>query len=190
MTIRLPGQHHRQIPNDGSSCMRFRASRWRKLRWQGQECFIRWCNQRDAIGPHKGDNLTQAQIEENTTVVHRAWKLFSDIPHILFGNGFYQGWDPNPAQLPMRYAAVYTFFLESYEDAAARLFHFCKQSSTKQHFQATSSTMLQQDKDCLTTFFAGNEFRSHLRRRSISNRTHSGWNSQQIFLPDIEGRRA
>ncbi|MBL7949211.1 MAG: phosphoenolpyruvate kinase, partial [Bacteroidia bacterium] len=34
------------------------------------------------------------------------------------------GWDLNPAQLPMRYAAVYTFFLESYEDAAIRLRHF------------------------------------------------------------------
>ncbi|HNP48828.1 MAG TPA: aldolase/citrate lyase family protein [Bacteroidia bacterium] len=81
------------------------------------------------IGPHKGDNLTQAQIEENTTVVHRAWKLcFGHSTHSL-RNGFYQGWDLNPAQLPMRYAAVYTFFLESYEDAAARLFHFVNKAA-------------------------------------------------------------
>lgn len=81
------------------------------------------------IGPHKGDNLTQAQIEENTAVVHRAWKLcFGHSTHSL-RNGFYQGWDLNPAQLPMRYAAVYTFFLESYEDAAARLFHFVNKAA-------------------------------------------------------------
>ena len=27
-------------------------------------------------------------------------------------NGFYQGWDLHPAQLPTRFAAVYAFFLE------------------------------------------------------------------------------
>lgn len=76
------------------------------------------------IGPHKGDNLTDAQVAENKAVVHRAWKLcFGHTMHSL-RNGFYQGWDLNPAQLPMRYAAVYTFFLESYEDAAVRLRHF------------------------------------------------------------------
>jgi hypothetical protein len=36
-------------------------------------------------------------------------------------NGFYQGWDLNPAQLPMRYAATYNFFLSSYDDAVFRL---------------------------------------------------------------------
>jgi hypothetical protein len=36
-------------------------------------------------------------------------------------NGFYQGWDLHPAQLPSRYAAVYSFFLESLPAATARL---------------------------------------------------------------------
>lgn len=81
------------------------------------------------IGPHKGDNLTPEQHEENTRVVHRAWKLcFGHSTHSLV-NGFYQGWDLNPAQLPMRYAAVYTFFLESYEDAAIRLRHFVEKAA-------------------------------------------------------------
>ena len=45
--------------------------------------------------------------------VHRAWKLhFDDIRHSLC-NGFYQGWDLHPAQLPTRYAAVYAFFLSA-----------------------------------------------------------------------------
>jgi len=61
--------------------------------------------------------------------VHRAWKLcFGHSTHSLV-NGFYQGWDLNPAQLPMRYAAVYTFFLESYEDAAIRLRHFVEKAA-------------------------------------------------------------
>lgn len=81
------------------------------------------------IGPHKGDNLTDQQKQENTNIVHRAWKLcYGHSMHSL-RNGFYQGWDLNPAQLPMRYAAVYTFFLESYEDAAARLFHFVNKAA-------------------------------------------------------------
>jgi citrate lyase beta subunit len=73
------------------------------------------------IGPHRGENMTDEQEEENRRVVHRAWKKgYDHIRHSLW-NGFYQGWDLNPAQLPMRYAAVFAFFLESYEDAVERL---------------------------------------------------------------------
>lgn len=72
------------------------------------------------IGPNRGD-LTDAQKLENMQVVHRAWKKgYDHIRHSLW-NGFYQGWDLNPAQFAMRYAAVYTFFLESYDDAVERL---------------------------------------------------------------------
>jgi citrate lyase beta subunit len=76
------------------------------------------------VGPHRGENLTPAQILENMDVVHRAWRLgYDHVRHSLY-NGFYQGWDLNPAQFAVRYAAVYAFFLESYEDAAARLRNF------------------------------------------------------------------
>jgi len=76
------------------------------------------------IGPHRGDQMTEEELEENKRVVHRAWKKgYDHIRHSLW-NGFYQGWDLNPAQLPMRYAATYVFFLESYEDAALRLNNF------------------------------------------------------------------
>ena len=73
---------------------------------------------------HRADGpsaLTAQQIAENRAAVHAAWKLhFEDVRHSLV-NGFYQGWDLHPAQLPTRYAAVYSFFLESLEPAAARL---------------------------------------------------------------------
>ena len=76
------------------------------------------------VGPHRGDKLTLDQEVENRNVIHKAWKLgYGHTMHSLI-NGFYHGWDLNPAQLPMRYAATYTFFLESYEDAALRLKNF------------------------------------------------------------------
>ncbi len=76
------------------------------------------------IGPHRGDNLSEQQQTENREVVHKAWRTgFNHTMHSLI-NGLYQGWDLHPAQLPMRYAAVYSFFLDSYEDAAVRLRHF------------------------------------------------------------------
>ena len=81
------------------------------------------------IGPHRGDNLTGKQMEENKAIVHRAWKKgYDHIRHSLW-NGFYQGWDLNPAQFPMRYAAVFAFFLESYDDAVERLRTFIEKAA-------------------------------------------------------------
>jgi len=75
------------------------------------------------IAPHRG-NLTPEQIAENRAVVHRAWRLHVDhIRHSLI-NAYYQGWDLNPAQLPTRYAAVYSFFLEGLRAATDRLNNF------------------------------------------------------------------
>lgn len=81
------------------------------------------------IGPHRGENLTEAQLKENRDIVHRAWKKgYQHIRHSLW-NGFYQGWDLNPAQFPMRYAAVFAFFLESYDDAVERLKTFVEKAA-------------------------------------------------------------
>lgn len=81
------------------------------------------------IGPHRGEDLTDKQLEENRNVVHRSWKKgYDHIRHSLW-NGFYQGWDLNPAQLPMRYTAVYAFFLESYDDAIERLETFVEKAA-------------------------------------------------------------
>ena len=81
------------------------------------------------VGPHRGETLTFEQEAENHKVVYRAWKMAYDhIRHSLY-NGFYQGWDLNPGQLPARYAAVYAFFLESYDEAASRLRLFVEKSA-------------------------------------------------------------
>jgi citrate lyase beta subunit len=78
---------------------------------------------------HRDDNLTPAQRAENRQVIHRAWKLhFDHVQHSL-ENGFYQGWDLHPAQLPTRYAAVYAFYLGSLESAASRLSNFVQMAA-------------------------------------------------------------
>lgn len=74
--------------------------------------------------PHKNSEhkpLTKEQIAENEISVHAAWKLhFDNISHSL-SLGIYQGWDLNPAQIPIRYAAIYYFFLVGLEEATQRL---------------------------------------------------------------------
>jgi citrate lyase beta subunit len=80
------------------------------------------------VAPHRaakdGPPLTPAQIAENRAAVCRAWRLqYEHIQHSLV-LGFYQGWDLHPAQLPVRYAAVYAFFLESLDAASERLRNF------------------------------------------------------------------
>lgn len=81
------------------------------------------------IGPHRGDNLTFDQQAENRAVVHKNWKKAFDHTRYSLFKGMYQGWDLNPAQFPMRYAAVYSFFLESYDDAAERLKAFVERAA-------------------------------------------------------------
>ena len=73
------------------------------------------------VAPNRGDKLTAKQLKENRQSVHNAWRIgYNHSMHSLI-NGFYQGWDLNPAQLPMRYAATYNFFLSSITDATHRL---------------------------------------------------------------------
>src|SRR5260221_7973968 len=81
------------------------------------------------IGPHRGGRFSFWQMVENRGSVHKAWgRGFGHTMHSL-GTGFYKGWDLNPAQLPMRYAATYTFFLSSLEDATHRLKIFVDRSA-------------------------------------------------------------
>ena len=56
--------------------------------------------------------------------VYNAWKHHYDDVRRSLMLGFYQGWDLHPAQLITRYAALFSFFLEAYEPAAARLRNF------------------------------------------------------------------
>ncbi|MBC7909564.1 MAG: phosphoenolpyruvate kinase [Pyrinomonadaceae bacterium] len=84
------------------------------------------------VAPHRaseGAQLSPEQIEENRRTVHRAWRLHYDhIQHSL-EHAYYQGWDLHPAQLPTRYAAVYSFFLQSLDAASERLRNFVEKAA-------------------------------------------------------------
>jgi citrate lyase beta subunit len=80
------------------------------------------------VGPHRG-TLTEEQKRENRAAVHAAWRLHADdIRHSLV-NGYYQGWDLHPAQLPVRYAAAFAFFLEGLPAATERLRNFVEKAA-------------------------------------------------------------
>src|SRR5688572_19933515 len=81
------------------------------------------------VAPHRGDDLAPEQIAENNTAVHRAWKLHYDHCRHSLANAFYQGWDLHPGQLPTRYAAVFTFFLEGLDAASERLSNFIEKAA-------------------------------------------------------------
>jgi citrate lyase beta subunit len=75
------------------------------------------------IGPHAGEpeGLGETELAQNRAAVHHGWRLaHRNIRHSL-RSGFYQGWDLHPAQLPVRYAATFAFFLEGFAAAAERL---------------------------------------------------------------------
>ena len=76
-----------------------------------------------------GNSLTAEQVVENHTVVHRAMRLHFEHVQRSLMHGYYQGWDLHPGQLPTRYAAVYAFFLQGFEAAAARLRNFVEKAA-------------------------------------------------------------
>ena len=84
------------------------------------------------VGPHRpapGEYLSAQQDRENVEAVRRAWRLHYDHATHSLVNGFYQGWDLHPAQLPTRYAAVYAFFISGLPQATARLKNFIEKAA-------------------------------------------------------------
>ena len=53
--------------------------------------------------------------------VHDAWRLHHRLVRRSLERAYYQGWDMHPGHLPTRYAAVYSFYREGLDQAAARL---------------------------------------------------------------------
>ena len=70
------------------------------------------------------DGATNVLPIGDRETIHRAWRLHADhIRHSLV-HAYYQGWDLHPAQLPTRYATVYSFFLGGLAPATERLRNF------------------------------------------------------------------
>ena len=80
------------------------------------------------IAPHKGE-LSDEQKRENQRAVHAAWRLHADDIRHSLQNGFYQGWDLHPAQLPSRYGTAYGFFLAGLPAASERLKNFVNKAA-------------------------------------------------------------
>lgn len=84
------------------------------------------------VGPHRasaGKPLTARQRQENREVVHRAWRIMLEHVNHSLEQAYYQGWDLHPAQFPVRYAAVYFFFLQGLEAASTRLRTFIEKAA-------------------------------------------------------------
>jgi len=75
------------------------------------------------------DGATNVMPIGSREVVHRAWRLHAGHVHNSLVNGFYQGWDLHPAQLPSRYAAVFAFFLDGLASASERLRNFIQKAA-------------------------------------------------------------
>jgi citrate lyase beta subunit len=78
---------------------------------------------------HRGAGLSAEQMEENRAAVQRGMRLHFEHVQRSLMHAYYQGWDLHPGQLPTRYAAVYAFFLQGFESAAARLRNFVEKAA-------------------------------------------------------------
>jgi hypothetical protein len=76
------------------------------------------------VGPHRGTDLAPELERENRDVVWGAWRIANGHIRQSLERAYYQGWDLHPAQLPIRYATVFGFFLEGLDAATGRLSSF------------------------------------------------------------------
>ena len=99
------------------------------------------------IPQHRRESLSPTKSLENRRAVHRAWKLhYRGITHAL-DNGIYQGWDLRPAQLPVRFAAIYiAFFLDGLD--AAPVYETSSRRRLKRRALAAFLTRRLQDRGC------------------------------------------
>ncbi|WP_346777167.1 aldolase [Streptomyces sp. HNM0575] len=72
-------------------------------------------------GVHLSDGSTNIVPSGPQEQVHEAWRHHHRLVQRSLARAYYQGWDMHPGHLPTRYAAVYAFYREGMERAAARL---------------------------------------------------------------------
>ncbi|WP_406728787.1 aldolase/citrate lyase family protein [Streptomyces sp. GD-15H] len=72
-------------------------------------------------GVRVSDGSTNVLPVGPTAQVHAAWRLHHGLTRRALARAYYQGWDMHPGHLPTRYAAVFAFYREGFEQAAARL---------------------------------------------------------------------
>ncbi|MGW0632714.1 DUF6986 family protein [Streptomyces sp. NPDC002758] len=72
-------------------------------------------------GVRLSDGSTNVLPIGPTEKVHDAWRLHYGLTRRALARAYYQGWDMHPGHLPTRYAAVFAFYREGYQQAAVRL---------------------------------------------------------------------
>lgn len=72
-------------------------------------------------GVRLSDGSTNVLPVGPTEKVHDAWRLHYGLTRRALARAYYQGWDMHPGHLPTRYAAVFAFYREGLDQAAARL---------------------------------------------------------------------
>lgn len=89
------------------------------------------------------DGATTTMPIGSAEAVERGWALHASNVRRAIDLGIHQGWDLHPAQLPARYAAVFTHFLSRRAELAARLATFVE--------RATKATLVGQTFDDAAT---------------------------------------
>ncbi|WP_256106491.1 DUF6986 family protein [Streptomyces sp. ODS05-4] len=79
-------------------------------------------------GVRVSDGSTNVLPVGSTEKVHDAWRLHYGLTRRALARAYYQGWDMHPGHLPTRYAAVFAFYREGFEQAAARLAAYANQA--------------------------------------------------------------
>ncbi|MCT9004650.1 HpcH/HpaI aldolase/citrate lyase family protein [Streptomyces rhizosphaerihabitans] len=80
-------------------------------------------------GVRLSDGSTNVLPVGPTENVHDAWRLHYGLTRRALARAYYQGWDMHPGHLPTRYAAVFAFYREGFEQAAARLSRYAGHAS-------------------------------------------------------------
>ncbi|MFF4029792.1 DUF6986 family protein [Streptomyces sviceus] len=79
-------------------------------------------------GVRVSDGSTNVLPIGPTAKVHDAWRLHYGLTRRALARAYYQGWDMHPGHLPTRYAAVFAFYREGFEQAADRLARYANRA--------------------------------------------------------------
>ncbi|GGT13097.1 DUF6986 family protein [Streptomyces griseoviridis] len=79
-------------------------------------------------GVRVSDGSTNVLPVGPTPQVHDAWRLHYGLTRRALARAYYQGWDMHPGHIPTRYAAVFAFYREGFEQAAARLARYASRT--------------------------------------------------------------
>ncbi|MGW0190035.1 DUF6986 family protein [Streptomyces sp. NPDC003362] len=79
-------------------------------------------------GVRVSDGSTNVLPVGPTAKVHDAWRLHYGLTRRALARAYYQGWDMHPGHIPTRYAAVFAFYREGFEQAAGRLARYANRT--------------------------------------------------------------